>query len=327
MIYLKNKIILITGGTGSFGNAFIDHSLKYKPKKIIVFSRDELKQSVMQQKYAKQKNLRFFLGDIRDYERLDLACRNVDIVIHAAALKQVPAAEYNPTECVETNINGAKNLIRAALKNKVSKIIALSTDKAAAPINLYGATKLVSDKLFIAANNLSGDQPVRFSVVRYGNVANSRGSVIPYFRKLILEGKRIIPITHIDATRFLITLEDGVKFVNECLQRMDGGEIFIPKINSFKITSLAEFLMPNCKFKIVGLRPGEKIHEVLFSIDDSENVIEYKNYYLLRPNIKLPRNNLFLKNELGEKGIKIKKRFEYSSAITGDLKLLKKILK
>ena len=324
---LKNKNILITGGTGSFGNAFIDYILKHDAKRIIVFSRDELKQSIMQEKYNKIKNIRYFLGDIRDYDRLDLACRNVDILIHAAALKQVPAAEYNPTECIETNINGAKNIIKAALKNKIKKTIALSTDKAVAPINLYGATKLVSDKLFIAANNYSGNQPIKFSVVRYGNVIDSRGSVIPYFKKLIQEGETTLPITHPDSTRFLITLISGVKFVIKSLERMNGGEIFIPKINSYKVTSIAKEIFSNCKFKIIGLRPGEKIHELLFSKDDSENIVEFKDYYALKSSIGLPGNNNFLKSKIGEKGSKIKNRIDYSSDKTTDTKFLKNMLK
>lgn len=322
---LNNKTILITGGTGSFGNAFVSHLLKnYQLKKIIIFSRDELKQSIMQVKFKDFKNLRYFLGDVRDYPRLDLACRGVDIIVHAAALKQVPAAEYNPTEFVQTNIDGAKNVIKAALNNKVKKTIAISTDKAAAPINLYGATKLVSDKLFIAANNYSGHEKINFSVVRYGNVANSRGSVIPLFKDIIKSGVKVLPITHPDSTRFLIKLEEGVKFVIHSIMIMNGREIFIPKIKSFKITLLAKTLLKSCKFKIIGLRPGEKLHEILFSEDESVNVIEFKKYYLLLPNSTIDKKNL--KNKFNEKGKRLDYGFNYSSKNTSSEKFIKKII-
>ena len=322
---LNNKTILITGGTGSFGNAFVSHLLKnYQLKKIIIFSRDELKQSIMQDKFKDCKNLRYFLGDVRDYPRLDLACRGVEIIVHAAALKQVPAAEYNPTEFVQTNIDGAKNVIKAALNNKVKKTIAISTDKAAAPINLYGATKLVSDKLFIAANNYSGHEEINFSVVRYGNVANSRGSVIPLFKDIIKSGTKILPITHPDSTRFLITLEEGVKFVIHSIMNMNGREIFIPKIKSFKITLIAKTLLKSCKFKIIGLRPGEKLHEILFSEDESKNVIEFKKYYLLLPNSIIDKKKL--KNKFKEKGKRLDYGFNYSSKNTSSEKFIKKII-
>ena len=319
---LNNKNILVTGGTGSFGNAFVTYVLKnYRPKKIIIFSRDELKQSIMQVKFKHYKNIRFFIGDVRDFSRLDLACREVDIIVHAAALKQVPAAEYNPTEFINTNINGAKNLISAALKNKVDKILALSTDKAAAPINLYGATKLVSDKLFIAANNYSGRQRIRFSIVRYGNVVDSRGSVIPLFKEIIQNKGKIFPITNPESTRFLITLNEGVKFVIQSLTLMNGREIFIPKMKSFKIISLAKTLLKTCKFKIIGLRPGEKLHEILFSKDESNNVIEFKKYYVLLPSSMINQKTLI--NKFKEKGIKLKYGFDYSSKNTSNDKFLK----
>ena len=277
----NNKNILITGATGSFGKKFIKKIQSiYKPKKIIVYSRDELKQFDMQQIY-KQNNMRFFIGDVRDSERLKLAMQNVDYVIHTAALKQVPAAEYNPMECIKTNIHGAQNVIDAAITNKVKKVIALSTDKAANPINLYGATKLVSDKLFIAANNIVGKANTRFSVVRYGNVVGSRGSVVPYFKRLIDEKSKFIPITHPDMTRFWITLDQGVQFVINSILLMQGGEIFVPKIPSVKIVDLAKSMAPNIRQKIIGIRPGEKIHEIMCPKDDDHLTYEFKKYFIM----------------------------------------------
>ena len=277
-----NQTILITGGTGSFGKKFIEKLLyKYKPKKIIVYSRDELKQFEMQKIFPGNKNtsIRYFIGDIRDLPRLKQALDTVDIVVHAAALKHVPIAEYNPFEAVKTNIIGSQNVIDASLSANVKKVIALSTDKAAAPINLYGATKLASDKLFIAANNFKGSKNIKFSVVRYGNVMGSRGSVIPYFLKC--QKKNFIPITDENMTRFSITLNEGVDFVFKSLKNMQGGELFIPKISSFKILDLAKAIAPNIKPKIIGLRPGEKLHEEMITESDSYNTIEFKDYYII----------------------------------------------
>ena len=277
-----NQTILITGGTGSFGKKFIEKLLhKYKPNKIIVYSRDELKQFEMQKIFPGNKNtaIRYFIGDIRDLPRLKQALDTVDIVVHAAALKHVPIAEYNPFEAVKTNIIGSQNVIDASLSTNVKKVIALSTDKAAAPINLYGATKLASDKLFIAANNFKGSKNIKFSVVRYGNVMGSRGSVIPYFLKC--KKKNFIPITDENMTRFSITLNEGVDFVFKSLKNMQGGELFIPKISSFKIIDLAKAIAPNIKPKIIGLRPGEKLHEEMITESDSYNAMEFKDYYII----------------------------------------------
>ena len=282
----NNQTIFISGGTGSFGNHFIKKLIKnYKPKKIIIYSRDEYKQFLMQEQFPASKYpfFRFFLGDVRDLERLKMAMNGVDYVVHAAALKQVPAAEYNPMEFVKTNINGAENIIHAAIHQKVKKIIALSTDKAANPINLYGATKLASDKIFIAANNITGSQKTIFSVVRYGNVAGSRGSVIPYFQKLINDKKKYLPITHEDMTRFWITLEQAIDFVFMSFRNMIGGEIFVPKIPSVKIVDLAKAMAPNLKTKIVGIRPGEKIHELMCPNEYHHLTIEFKKYFKIIP--------------------------------------------
>jgi len=307
----NNKNILITGGTGSFGKKYTDIILKdYKPNKIIVYSRDELKQYEMAQQY-KEKCMRYFIGDVRDKERLKKAMDGVDIVIHAAALKHVPIAEYNPMECIKTNINGAENIIDAAIANEVEKVIALSTDKAAAPINLYGATKLASDKLFVAANNLVGSKKTKFSVVRYGNVIGSRGSVVPFFVKLIKDGKKELPITDFNMTRFLITLEDGVKFVLKNFERMQGGEIFVPKIPSMKIVDLAKALCSECKLKEIGIRPGEKMHEVMITSDD--RVVEFKDHYVIKPTIQFSNITDFTKNNIGEIGVEIPLGFEYNS--------------
>lgn len=309
----NNKNILITGGTGSFGKKYTEIILsKYKPNKIIIFSRDELKQYEMAQSFT-DKCMRYFIGDVRDAERLDEAMHNVDFVIHAAALKHVPVAEYNPMECIKTNINGAENVIKAAIKNNVEKVIALSTDKAANPINLYGATKLASDKLFIAANNMVGERRTRFSVVRYGNVTGSRGSVIPFFKKLIREGATELPITDSKMTRFLITLEDGVNFVLKNFERMYGGEIFIPKIPSMKMTDLATAIAPTLPHKIIGIRPGEKLHEIMCPADDSHLTLEFDDHYVIKPTIQFTNINDFSINRLGEKGISVEQGFEYNS--------------
>ena len=309
----NNKVIFISGGTGSFGKEFVKDILKkYKPKKIIIFSRDELKQYELSQ-YFNNNRLRFFLGDVRDGERVKRACANIDIIIHAAAMKHVTASEYNPTECIETNINGAKNIIDASIENNIKKVIALSTDKAASPINLYGATKLCSDKLFIAANNLSGKHKTRFSVVRYGNVINSRGSVIPFFLEKIKAKEKYLPLTDINMTRFFLTIEQGVNFVLNSLSRMQGGEIFVPKCPSIKITELAKILKKNVKFKIVGIRPGEKIHEVLCPKEDALNTIEFKNFYMIKPTINFNRRKNYNFLPTKEKGRYVKKDFEYTS--------------
>ena len=282
----NKKNIFISGGTGSFGNKFIEIILKkYNPKKIIIYSRDEFKQLKMQAHFPPKKYgcIRFLLGDVRDLERLKMAMKDIDYVVHAAALKQVPAAEYNPMEYVKTNIYGAENIIQAAISQKVKKVIALSTDKAANPINLYGATKLASDKIFIAANNIVGSQKTSFSVVRYGNVLASRGSVVPLFQKYIKENKNFLPITDKNMTRFFITLNQSVNFVIKSFQRMNGGEIFVPKIPSIKITDLAKAMAPNFKQKIVGLRSGEKIHELMCPNESHLQTLEFKDYFVVFP--------------------------------------------
>jgi len=309
----NNKNILITGGTGSFGKKYTEIILsKYKPNKIIIFSRDELKQYEMAQSFT-DECMRYFIGDVRDVERLIEAMHNVDFVIHAAALKHVPIAEYNPMECIKTNINGAENVIKAAIANNVDKVIALSTDKAANPINLYGATKLASDKLFVAANNMVGDRRTRFSVVRYGNVTGSRGSVIPFFNKLISECATELPITDENMTRFLITLEDGVNFVLKNFERMFGGEIFIPKIPSMFMTELAKAIAPNLPHKIIGIRPGEKLHEIMCPADDSHLTLEFHDHYVIKPSIQFNTISDFSINKLGEKGVPVEQGFEYNS--------------
>jgi UDP-N-acetylglucosamine 4,6-dehydratase len=310
----NGKNILITGGTGSFGKKYTKTLLaKYSPRKIIVYSRDELKQFEMQQDYN-QPCMRYFIGDVRDKERLTQAMNGVDFVIHAAALKQVPAAEYNPMECIKTNINGAENVISAALANNVEKVIALSTDKAANPINLYGATKLVSDKLFVAANNISGGHKTTFSVVRYGNVVGSRGSVVPFFEKLIAEQAKELPVTHDEMTRFWITLQGGVDFVLKNFERMLGGEIFIPKIPSMRIVDLAKAMAPTLSINIVGIRPGEKLHEIMCPSDDSYHTYEYDDHFVIAPSIKFSsRCNDFTRNALNEKGKLVEPNFEYNS--------------
>jgi len=310
----SNKTVLITGGTGSFGKKYVKTLLaKYSPKKIIIYSRDELKQFEMQQDFN-QPCMRYFIGDVRDKERLKQAMNGVDYVIHAAALKQVPAAEYNPMECIKTNINGAENVISAALANNVEKVIALSTDKAANPINLYGATKLASDKLFVAANNMAGGHRTLFSVVRYGNVVGSRGSVVPFFEKLIKEGTTEIPVTHEEMTRFWITLQDGVDFVLKNFERMLGGEIFVPKIPSMRIIDLAKAMAPDLPIKIIGIRPGEKLHEVMCPADDSYHTYEYDDHYVIAPTINFSsRSNDFTVNKINEKGKLVSHGYEYNS--------------
>ena len=285
-IDFSGKSIFITGGTGSFGKQFTRTLLdNHSPEKVIIYSRDELKQYEMAQDFSEKELsiLRFFIGDVRDAERLKMAMRDVDYVIHAAALKQVPAAEYNPMECVKTNIMGADNVVDAALHNNVDKVIALSTDKAANPVNLYGATKLASDKIFVAANNLSGNRRTRFAVVRYGNVVGSRGSVVPFFEKKIAEGADFLPITDPRMTRFWITLQHGVNFVLSNFEIMQGGEIFIPKIPSMKITDLATAMAPNLEQRVIGIRPGEKLHELMVSFDDGRNTIDLEDRYVIKP--------------------------------------------
>ena len=309
----NNKSILITGGTGSFGKKFIEIVLKrFTPKKIIVFSRDELKQFEMQQKFN-QSCMRYFIGDVRDEPRLKQAMHQVDYVVHAAALKQVPAAEYNPMECIKTNINGAQNVINAVIAAGVKKVIALSTDKAANPINLYGATKLASDKLFTAANNLVGDRETRFAVVRYGNVVGSRGSVVPFFKGLIERGVKELPITDARMTRFWLKLEDGVELVLKSFQRMQGGEIFVPKIPSMRILDLAEAIAPGVPTKIIGIRPGEKLHEVMCPSDMFYETLEFKDHFVIKPSIEFGKNIDYTKNKLGEEGHPVPDGFEYSS--------------
>jgi len=309
----NNKNILITGGTGSFGRKYTEIILsKYKPNKIIIYSRDELKQYEMGQEFT-DPCMRYFIGDVRDGARLKEAMHEVDFVIHAAALKHVPVAEYNPMECIKTNIDGAQNVIEAALACDVDKVIALSTDKAANPINLYGATKLASDKLFVAANNMVGSRRTRFSVVRYGNVTGSRGSVIPFFKKLIDEGAMELPITDEKMTRFLITLEDGVNFVLKDFERMYGGEIFIPKIPSMYMTELAKAMAPTLPHKIIGIRPGEKLHEIMCPADDSHLTLEFDDHFVIKPTIQFSHVSEFSENRLGEKGKPVAQGFEYNS--------------
>lgn len=308
-----NKSVLITGGTGSFGKECVRTILsEYAPRKVIVYSRDELKQFEMSQSFSSEV-MRYFIGDVRDKERLSQAMNGVDYVIHAAAMKQVPAAEYNPMECIKTNINGAENVITAALANGVEKVIALSTDKAANPINLYGATKLVSDKLFVAANNIAGGHKTRFAVVRYGNVVGSRGSVVPFFKKLIDEGAHALPITDENMTRFWITLPQGVDFVLKSFQRMQGGELFVPKIPSSKITDLAQAIAPEAAMKIVGIRPGEKLHETMCPADDSHLTLEFHDHYVIQPCINFNEPVDYTINKLGEVGQPVFRGFEYSS--------------
>lgn len=310
----NGKNILITGGTGSFGHKYTQTLLsRYKPNKIVIYSRDELKQYEMQQKFH-APCMRYFIGDVRDQERLIRAMKGIDYVIHAAALKQVPAAEYNPTECIKTNINGAEHVINAAIENQVEKVIALSTDKAANPVNLYGATKLASDKLFVAANNISGGGRPRFSVVRYGNVVGSRGSVVPFFEQLKNNGSDHLPITHLEMTRFWISLQQGVDFVLKNFERMLGGEIFVPKIPSIRVVDLAKAIAPNLPIKETGVRPGEKLHEMMCPGDMSYNTYEYDDHFVIAPSIQFySRSNDFTMNGLQEKGKLVQPGFEYGS--------------
>jgi len=309
---LKNKSILITGGTGSFGKQFIKTIFnKYEPNKLIIYSRDELKQYEMQQKWPDGGIMRYFIGDVRDYHRLKMAMTGVDIVIHAAALKHVPAAEYNPFEAVKTNIIGGQNVIDAAMEEGVKKIIALSTDKAAAPINLYGATKLTSDKLFIAANNYKGEHDISLSVVRYGNVFGSRGSVIPFF--LNQKEKGVLPITDERMTRFSITLQEGVDFVLGCLEKMWGGELFVPKISSYSILDVAKAIAPECKHKIIGIRPGEKLHEEMITTTDSINTVEFDDYFVILPSTPMWDNKKFMNESNSSVGKMCEYGFSYNS--------------
>lgn len=312
---LNGKSVLITGGTGSFGHQYTKTLLdRYDIKRLVIYSRDELKQYEMCQIYGDTKIMRYFIGDVRDVNRLKDAMHGIDVVIHGAALKHVPIAEYNPMECIKTNIHGAENVIQAAIANNVEKVIALSTDKAANPINLYGATKLASDKLFVAANNITGGK-TKFSVVRYGNVAGSRGSVIPLFNKLISEGEKFLPITNKEMTRFWITLQEGVDFVLRSMERMLGGEIFIPKIPSVKIVDLAEAMAPELPIKIIGIRPGEKLHEIMCPADDSHLTIQFNDSYVISPSIDFySRVEDFTVNGLGEHGEFVTNGFEYNSA-------------
>lgn len=308
------KNIIITGGTGSFGHKYTQTLLqRYKPNKIIIYSRDELKQYEMQQKFN-APCMRYFIGDVRDQDRLSRAMKGIDYVIHAAALKQVPAAEYNPTECIKTNINGAENVINAAIENEVEKVIALSTDKAANPLNLYGATKLASDKLFVAANNIAGGSKPRFSVVRYGNVVGSRGSVVPFFEQLRNSGSDHLPITHLEMTRFWISLQQGVDFVLKNFERMLGGEIFVPKIPSIRVVDLAKAIAPGLPIKEIGIRPGEKLHEMMCPGDMSYNTYEYNDHYVIAPSIQFSsRSNDFTINGIQERGKLVQPGFEYVS--------------
>jgi len=326
---LNNKSILITGGTGSFGSKFVSEALKkYKNiKRLIIFSRDELKQSEMEKIFFKKKYkcIRYFLGDVRDEARVDLATRNVDIIIHTAALKQVPATEYNPFECIKTNVLGAQNIINCAIKNKVSKVVALSTDKAVSPINLYGASKLCADKLFTSAQNFSGSNKTIFSVVRYGNVMNSRGSVIPLFIKQSKEN--LLTITNKEMTRFNITLKDSVDLVFWALKNTLGGEIFVPKIPSYRVLDLARAIAPNAKIKFIGIRPGEKIHEELITANESINSLDLGNYYVILPTISEISLNQYLKKKGGKK---LSKDFSYNSGTSKnflDVSEIKKFIK
>ena len=307
---LDGASVLVTGGTGSFGQAFIQRLFAaHRPARVIVYSRDELKQYEMQQRFP-QDEVRFFIGDVRDLDRLKMALNGVEFVVHAAALKQVPAAEYNPIECIKTNIIGAENVINACIERGVTKVIALSTDKAVSPINLYGATKLCADKLFIAANHLSGREGTRFAVVRYGNVIGSRGSVVPFFKERGKTGK--LPVTDRRMTRFWIRLEEGAKFVERSLGLMHGGEVFVPKIPSMRITDLATAICADCEHEIVGIRPGEKLHEMLITRDDAINTLEFDDYFVIQPAIRYWQNSE-ITNYGGVQGRRVTEDFEYTS--------------
>lgn len=312
MIFDK-KSILITGGTGSFGKAFVAEVLKrFTPRRLVVYSRDELKQYEMQQEFT-NPCMRYFLGDVRDEGRLRMAMADVDLVVHAAALKQVPAAEYNPMECIKTNVMGAQNVVQAAMENGVEKVVALSTDKAANPVNLYGATKLCSDKIFVAGNNVTGSKKTRFSVVRYGNVMGSRGSVVPLFLKALKNGASDFPITDTRMTRFWITLPQGVDFVLKAFERMQGGEIFVPKIPSARITDLALAIGPDLPQRVVGIRPGEKLHEVMCTVDDARTTLEFAEHYVICPSIAFQKMPCYEENPLKERGCPVAPDFEYNS--------------
>lgn len=324
----NDKNILITGGTGSFGKRFVRRILdEFKPKRLIVFSRDELKQFEMAQEFD-DPCMRYFIGDVRDPDRLMEAFRDVDYVIHAAALKQVPAAEYNPMECIKTNIHGAENVIRAAIERGVKKVVALSTDKAANPINLYGATKLASDKLFVAANNLSGAGGTVFSVVRYGNVLGSRGSVIPFFKKLLSDGIDIMPVTDPEMTRFWISLDDGISLVFKAFQRMKGGEIYVPKIPSMRITDIVEAIAPGAKTRIIGIRPGEKLHETMCPQETAHLTLEFADHYVITPGATPFSEGIdYSENGLGEKGRPVERNFEYNSATNSNFMTVEELRK
>ena len=309
----NGKNILITGGTGSFGKKFTQTLLeRYKPNKIIIYSRDEQKHFEMAQEYT-QKCMRYFVGDVRDFKRLRKAMRDVDFVIHAAAMKHVDIAEYNPMECINTNIHGAEYVIDAAIDSGVKKVIALSTDKAANPINLYGATKLASDKLFVAANNMVGQDDIEFSVVRYGNVIGSKGSVVPFFKKLLNEGREELPITDERMTRFLITLQAGVDFVIKNFERMQGGEIFVPKIPSMRMIDLAMAMSGTNRYEVIGIRPGEKLHEAMITKEDSLRTVEFDDHYVIKPTIQFTETIDFSINAIGERGRDVQDGFEYAS--------------
>ena len=321
----NDKVILITGGTGSFGKEFARTVLRdFTPRKVVILSRDELKQYEMAQEFTAPQ-MRFLIGDVRERDRLMRAFDGVDYVIHAAALKHVPIAEYNPLECIKTNIHGAENVIHAALETGVAKVIALSTDKAANPINLYGATKLASDKLFVAANNMVGSRKTRFSVVRYGNVVGSRGSVVPFFRRLVADGAASLPITDPRMTRFWITLPQGVDFVLQAFRRMHGGEIFVPKIPSSRITDLAEAIAPGLPHEIVGIRPGEKLHEIMCPLDDSHLTLAFDDHFVIRPTISFVSNPDYTTNALGETGAPVHQDFEYNSGTNPEVLSIEEI--
>lgn len=314
MIDYHSSTVLITGGTGSFGRQFVRTMLdRHPPKRLVVFSRDELKQHEMQQEFSTSRYpcMRYFIGDVRDEGRLQMALNGIDIVVHAAAMKQVPTAEYNPFECVRTNIHGAENIVNAAIKCDVKQVIALSTDKAANPINLYGATKLASDKIFIAGNNLSGTDGPRFSVVRYGNVLGSRGSVVPYFRRLVEEGKTTLPITDPRMTRFWITLEQGIEFVLASLDRMVRGEILVPKLPSMKLVDLAQAISPGCEIEVTGIRPGEKLHEVIIPRDDARMTLVFDDHYVTQPAFHFWSRENYMDQNGGQP---VAEDFEYNSA-------------
>ena len=318
MMDLNDRSVLVTGGTGSFGRRFVAHVLDtYKPRRLVVFSRDELKQFEMEQDFpvSRHPQLRYFIGDVRDAARLEAAMRDIEIVVHAAAMKQVTTAEYNPFECVRTNIHGAENVVNAAIRAGVERVIALSTDKAANPINLYGATKLASDKIFIAANNMSGQDGPRFSVVRYGNVLGSRGSVVPHYQRMIAEGKTSLPVTDERMTRFWITIDQGVKFVLDNLARMSGGEIFVPKLPSMKIVDLARALLPGCDIEAIGIRAGEKLHEVMVPLDDSRTTLDLGDFFVIEPAFHQWSRENYLEIH---GGTPVPEDFEYSSATNDD---------